>query len=160
MTRESTTISVLLSSFRTEAISTTIQQSKGRGDLFMYTVHKYILVQCTQGDAVCCHLTCRNQLVPRLRVMTITIYIHHHCLFCSSVFTSSLPHSNAYQERWQLSIQSCATQQKQIGCFNHRVITLVGDKLKRQWLCIVYFANCIRQPERKLSRPSIYNLIL
>ena len=41
-------------------------------------------------------------------------------------------------------------QQKQIGCFNHRVVTLVADKLKRQWLCIVYFTNCIRQPERKL----------
>ena len=29
----------------------------------------------------------------------------------------------------------------------HRVVTLVADKLKRQWLCIVYFANCIRQLE-------------
>ena len=46
------------------------------------------------------------------------------------------------------------TQQKQIGCFNHREVTLVADKLKRQWLCIVYFANCMRQPERKLPRPS------
>ena len=26
--------------------------------------------------------------------------------------------------------------------------------MKRQQLCIVYFANCIRQPERKLPRPS------
>ena len=40
--------------------------------------------------------------------------------------------------------------QKPIGCFNHRVVTLVAEKLKRQWLCIVYFANCIRQPEWKL----------
>jgi len=46
------------------------------------------------------------------------------------------------------------TQQKIIGCFNHRVVTLVADKLKRQRLCIVYFANCMRQPERKLPRPS------
>ena len=50
--------------------------------------------------------------------------------------------------------QAKYSQQKQIGCFNHRVVTLVADKLKRQWLCIVYFANCIRQPERKLPRPS------
>ena len=33
---------------------------------------------------------------------------------------------------------------------------MVTDQLKRQWLCIVCFANCIRQPERKFSRPS-YN---
>ena len=46
MTRESTTTSVLLSSFRTEAISTTIQQSKGRGD---YEVLTQIHIQCTQG---------------------------------------------------------------------------------------------------------------
>ena len=39
------------------------------------------------------------------------------------------------------------TLQKQI---NHRVVTQVADKLKRQWSCIMYFANCIRQPERKL----------
>ena len=38
--------------------------------------------------------------------------------------------------------------------FNHRVVTMVAENLKRQWLCIVYFANCIRQPERKLPRPS------
>ena len=25
----------------------------------------------------------------------------------------------------------------------HRVVTLVADKLEKQWLCIVYFANCI-----------------
>jgi len=24
---------------------------------------------------------------------------------------------------------------------------MVADNLKRQWLCVVYFANCIRQPE-------------
>ena len=36
------------------------------------------------------------------------------------------------------------------------VVTLVVAELKRQWLCMVYFANCIRQPERKLPRPA-YN---
>ena len=46
--------------------------------------------------------------------------------------------------------------QKQIGCFNHRVVTLVADKPKRQWLCTVYFADYIRQLERKLPRLS-YN---
>ena len=43
------------------------------------------------------------------------------------------------------------------NCLNHRVVvTLVADKLKRQWFCILYFTECIRQPERKLPRPS-YN---
>ena len=27
--------------------------------------------------------------------------------------------------------------QEQIGCFNHRVITIVADKLKRQWLVML-----------------------
>ena len=30
------------------------------------------------------------------------------------------------------------TLQKQIGCFNYRVVTMAADKLKREWLCIVY----------------------
>ena len=29
--------------------------------------------------------------------------------------------------------------QKQVGCFNHRVVTLVADKLERQWLREVFF---------------------
>ena len=37
-------------------------------------------------------------------------------------------------------------------CFNHRVVTLVTDRLKKQWLC----ANYIRQPQRNLPRQS-YN---
>jgi len=28
--------------------------------------------------------------------------------------------------------------QKQVGSFNHRVVTLVADKLERQWLRDVY----------------------
>ena len=35
-------------------------------------------------------------------------------------------------------IEYLATLQKQNGCFNHRV-TLVADKPKRLWSCIVYF---------------------
>ena len=51
-----------------------------------------------------------------------------------------------------MSIDRClVTQQKQI---DHSMVTLVADKLMRQWLCIVYFANCIRQPERKVPRPT------
>jgi len=28
-------------------------------------------------------------------------------------------------------------QQKQIGCFNHRVVTLVADKLETALLCVI-----------------------
>ena len=31
------------------------------------------------------------------------------------------------------------TLQKQVGCFNHRVVALVADKLERQWLLEVCF---------------------
>ena len=33
-----------------------------------------------------------------------------------------------------------STLQKQVGCFNHRVVTLVADKLERQWLPEVFFS--------------------
>ena len=54
----------------------------------------------------------------------------------------------------QSSINARDPLQKQIGCFNRRVITMVTDQLKKQWLCIVYFSNCIRQPGMKFPRPS------
>ena len=31
------------------------------------------------------------------------------------------------------------TLQKQVGCFNHRVVTLVADKLERPWSPEVFF---------------------
>ena len=31
------------------------------------------------------------------------------------------------------------TLQKQVGCFNHRVVALVADKLERQWSLEVCF---------------------
>ena len=37
-----------------------------------------------------------------------------------------------------LKIVTC-TRQKQVGCFNHRVVALVADKLERQWLLEVCF---------------------
>ena len=33
------------------------------------------------------------------------------------------------------------TMQKQVGCFNHRVVTMVADELKKQWLWELYFAQ-------------------
>ena len=34
---------------------------------------------------------------------------------------------------------------KQVGCFNHRVVTTVADKLKRQWLREVCFGTMQKQ---------------
>ena len=39
------------------------------------------------------------------------------------------------------------------------MVTLVADKLKGQWLCIVYFANWIRQPEKKLLQPDLVDIV-
>ena len=42
---------------------------------------------------------------------------------------------------WQIDKTDCLTPslQKQVGCFNHRVVALVGDKLERQWSLEVCF---------------------
>ena len=34
------------------------------------------------------------------------------------------------------------------------MVTLAADKLKKQWLCTIDLADCIRQLEKKLPRPS------
>ena len=34
---------------------------------------------------------------------------------------------------------AATTLQKQVGCFNRRVVTQVADKLERQWLREFYF---------------------
>ena len=40
---------------------------------------------------------------------------------------------------------------KLVNCFNNREVTLVADKLKRQWLCVIYFADSTRQLEGSFS---------
>ena len=37
------------------------------------------------------------------------------------------------------NVRYIVTLQKQVGCFNHRVVALVADKLERQWLLEVCF---------------------
>ena len=39
-------------------------------------------------------------------------------------------------DKWGHANMHTAKNKKQIGCFN-RMVTLVVDKLKRQWLCII-----------------------
>ena len=43
---------------------------------------------------------------------------------------------DAYRCHWLAKVY---TLQKQVGCFNHRVVTLVADKLERQRLLEVCF---------------------
>ena len=64
-----------------------------------------------------------------------------------------LLHTSPSSHRCSVVTVSLTTLQKQI---NHWVVTLVAEELKRQQLCSVKFANCIRQPQRKLPRLS-YN---
>ena len=40
--------------------------------------------------------------------------------------------------------------QKQVGCFNHRVVTLVADKLETERCTMVWKTNWIRQPKKQL----------
>ena len=47
--------------------------------------------------------------------------------------------------------------QKQVSCFNYRVVTMLAYKLDRQWFCLVWKTSCIWQPERLLPSSS-YNL--
>ena len=39
----------------------------------------------------------------------------------------------------QVNVQVVCELEKQVGCFNHRVVALVADKLERQWLLEVCF---------------------
>ena len=55
-----------------------------------------------------------------------------------------------------ISLITGRTLKKQVSCFNHRVVTTVADKLKRQRFALVLETNCIRQPNRQLPSSS-YN---
>ena len=62
--------------------------------------------------------------------------------------------------RKPIKVYSCemGTLQKQVSCFNHmyRVVTLIADKLERQWFALVWKPKCIRQPRMQLPSSS-YN---
>ena len=81
-----------------------------RGSLMMYTVDS-----TTATSATLPNLQCNTEY---------TIWVH--------VRGGQINRTNSPR------MVSLYTQQKQIGCFNHSVVALVADKLKRQWLCIVY----------------------
>jgi len=57
-------------------------------------------------------------------------------LFSLTLSNNDVIHS--YMSVFNISFAVCVSLQKQVGCFNHRVVTMVADKLKRQWLWDVY----------------------
>ena len=67
--------------------------------------------------------------------LTYTAYFPHmlcaHCVFathCSSMLSEFTVFVILH---WTYNVRAA----KHIGCFNHRVVTMVAVKLKRQWLC-------------------------
>ena len=58
-------------------------------------------------------------------------------------WTINEPHHHPFKIRHPLHISTNVLQN--LCCFNHWVVALVADKLKRQWLGIVYYAKCIRE---------------
>ena len=53
-----------------------------------------------------------------------------------AVFVYCIYHSEVSSCIYRNSVSSL---QKQVGCFNHRVVALVADKLERQWSVEVCF---------------------
>ena len=54
---------------------------------------------------------------------------------------------------WEVSpipIGHTPAVQKQVGCFNHRVVTLVADKLETERFTLVWKTKWIRQPKKQL----------
>ena len=97
-----------------------------------------------------------------------------NCRAYSIVTQTSQPATKVCREMWVWSIASPTDQsyssyhaytslsmhislQKQVGCFNHRVVTMVADKLKRHWLrglLLVFKPKCIKQPNKQLPSSS------
>ena len=50
----------------------------------------------------------------------------------------AMSHAVRVLASWQDSGEIAHTA-KQVGCFNHRVVALVADKLERQWSLEVWF---------------------
>ena len=77
---------------------------------------------------VFCMIWCKvNAVVPLMltKIDLKTTCISHECLQSGLVLQFSVAFSHDYTV-------------KMIGCFNRRVVTLVADKLRRQWLWEVY----------------------
>ena len=68
--------------------------------------------------------------------------LKHLCSIYGSEFENwgvlqALPHVMVYGDAICHVLGQVYSLQKQIVCFNHRVVTLVADKQKRQWLCTI-----------------------
>ena len=72
---------------------------------------------------------------------------------------SGSPVCNRNMEVPTTTLKCIRTLQNQVGCFSHRVVTLVAyTQERRQYerITLVWKTNCIRQPQRQMSSSS-YN---
>ena len=90
--------------------------------------------------------------------------LHSPC--CATLIDLSIttPHQDAHKGQCcrfsYRSTRHASCTAKQVGCFNHRVVTMVADKLQRQWFALVLETNCIRQPKGQLpSSPYNHNTL-
>ena len=64
--------------------------------------------------------------------------------------TGGSAHGHSFARLWYISLQ------KQVGCFNHIVVTLVADKLERQWLQEVCFGMDVQRQSEMQQHNSSY----
>ena len=79
------------------------------------------------------------------------LFAYHICNHVYKVFGHKIMKKVQYANAWLVNATGVANTYIHS---KNKLVTLVADKLMRQRLCIVYFANCIRQPGRKLPRQS------
>ena len=108
----------------------------------------------------CCQCVPCKYCMPICLLRLLPIRLFHSCMCltcdccqccCSYIFWTV----SSYRASESLSLQ------KQVGCFNNRVVTMVTDKLARhamamRGLLLVLEINCVRQPMGWLPSPS-YN---
>ena len=69
---------------------------------------------------------------------TVDVYIHDlMVVFTLKAVEQKRGCTQGSIEATLIAARNCHNT-KQIGCFNHRVVTMVAGKLNRKWLCIVY----------------------
>ena len=68
----------------------------------------------------------------------LTWLLFLHSLMAELTFVSSFKPYHNTNMLLSTNKDKSATLQKQVVCFNQRVVTLVADKLKRQWLWVVH----------------------
>ena len=96
---------------------------------------------CLYRDATFhCGVDTNNGTEALNKALKYSYLPRHHSLTLSQV--AALPDAfqkYPFQNFKQTAFNRIYTLQKQVGCFNHRVVALVADKLERQWSLEVCF---------------------